>query len=251
MQPNQPNQPNQPHKRHYVYRITNVELNKHYYGTRSSKIEPKEDLGTYYFSSSTDKSFIELQKSCPSAFKYKIIKQCKSRKDALRLEIKLHDKFDVGVNESFYNKAKQTSLRFDTTGLTFKKPPVSDLTREKLRIAGLGTKDSPETCERKRQKLIGHPVSEETRRKIGIANSKKKRTEKEKQHLREINTGKKLSTETKLKISVALTGIDRGDVWRKKMSEIRTGKTINIPKIMCGICGRTISKNNFKRHSCK
>ena len=44
---------------YYVYRITNKLLNKHYYGSRGSKIEPKLDLGIKYFSSSTDKNFIK------------------------------------------------------------------------------------------------------------------------------------------------------------------------------------------------
>ena len=37
---------------HYVYRITNKILNKHYYGKRSSKLSPELDLGKKYFSSS-------------------------------------------------------------------------------------------------------------------------------------------------------------------------------------------------------
>ncbi len=41
-------------KFHYVYRITNTQLNKHYYGCRSSNVEPAKDLGKTYFSSSTD-----------------------------------------------------------------------------------------------------------------------------------------------------------------------------------------------------
>ena len=36
---------------HYVYRITNLINNKHYYGKRSSKIEAKLDLGLKYYSS--------------------------------------------------------------------------------------------------------------------------------------------------------------------------------------------------------
>ena len=60
---------------HYVYRITNKKENKHYYGVRSSKVEPKLDLGVKYFSSSTDKEFINEQKINNYLFKYKIIKQ--------------------------------------------------------------------------------------------------------------------------------------------------------------------------------
>ncbi len=49
-------------KYHYVYRITNTVLRKHYYGSRTSKIRPNLDLGVIYFSSSTDKNFLKDQK---------------------------------------------------------------------------------------------------------------------------------------------------------------------------------------------
>jgi hypothetical protein len=103
---------------HYVYRITNILLNKHYYGSRSCKCQPKNDLGIKYFSSSLDKDFIKDQKKHPEHYLYKIIRICENRKDAYKLEIKLHEKFDVGINESFYNRCKATSTRFsyDPTG---------------------------------------------------------------------------------------------------------------------------------------
>lgn len=104
-------------KYHYTYRITHIVDKKHYYGTRTSKIHPKEDLGIKYFSSSTNKDFIKDQKSNPQNYKYKIIRISNNRKDSLQLEIKLHNKFNVGSNESFYNKSKQTSTGFDTTGI--------------------------------------------------------------------------------------------------------------------------------------
>jgi hypothetical protein len=102
---------------HYVYRITNIIENKHYYGKRSTKIEPKKDLGAKYFSSSKDKLFISDQKENPSNYKYKVIVCTTTSKKAIELEIKLHSKFDVGVNPSFYNRAKQTSVGWDTTGI--------------------------------------------------------------------------------------------------------------------------------------
>ena len=67
-------------KHHYVYRITNTQEKKHYYGVRSSKVEPKSDLGINYFSSSTDKQFIKEQKENKRVFKYKVVKQFDSRK---------------------------------------------------------------------------------------------------------------------------------------------------------------------------
>lgn len=143
---------------HYVYRITNLKENKHYYGCRSSKIEPKLDLGVKYFSSSKDKDFIQEQKENKTIFKYKIIKIFDSREEAIKLEIKLHAKFDVGINESFYNKAKQTSTGYDTFGTTksedFKRNISeknkgyipSNEHRRKISEALKGKKKSPEHC---------------------------------------------------------------------------------------------------------
>jgi hypothetical protein len=103
---------------HYVYRITNILENKHYYGKRKSTIEPKLDLGRKYFSSSTNKEFRKDQKENPQNYKYKIIWVTDNSYNATQLEIKLHDRFDVAVNVNFYNKAKQTSTKFDTTGIS-------------------------------------------------------------------------------------------------------------------------------------
>lgn len=97
---------------HYTYRISNTKENKHYYGVRSSKVEPKLDLGIKYFSSSTDNMFIKEQKENKSIFKYKVIKMFENRIDAMNFEIKLHKKFNVGKNLKFYNMCNQTSTRF-------------------------------------------------------------------------------------------------------------------------------------------
>ena len=113
---------------HYVYRITNKILQKHYYGTRSSIIHPTQDLGIKYFSSSSDKEFLTEQLSNPDNFKYKIIKIFETREEALLLEIKLHTKFNVGMNEMFFNRSNQTSKLFDVKGTTWK---INELSRQK------------------------------------------------------------------------------------------------------------------------
>lgn len=95
---------------HYVYRITNTLEGKHYYGLRSSSVHPSNDLGVVYFSSSSNKEFIKEQKKNPHNFKYKIVKICSDRKSAAQFEIDLHNKFDVKVNESFYNLSNACSL---------------------------------------------------------------------------------------------------------------------------------------------
>jgi len=97
---------------HYVYRITNIEEQKHYYGCRSTNLKPTNDLGKRYFSSSSDMSFRRLQKTSPEKFKYKILSVHDNREDALLKEIRLHKRFDVKNNPKFYNQSNQLSLGF-------------------------------------------------------------------------------------------------------------------------------------------
>jgi hypothetical protein len=174
------------YKYNYVYRITNIIECKHYYGCRSTNILPSEDIGKRYFSSSHNKDFIKDQKENPSNYKYKIIKVYETRQQAIELEIKLHDKFNVGVNESFYNKAKQNNRKFDTTGIKF---TFSNEHREKLSKV-----------------QIGKIVSEETRRKIGLTSKGRKHSEETKRKIGRSGTGKKHTEETKRKISESNKG---------------------------------------------
>ena len=103
---------------HYVYRITNIIECKHYYGSRTSRKTPYNDLGLKYFGSlKTNKWIIDDQKQNPHSYKYKILKTFSSRKQATQLEIKLHKKFNVKNHNKFYNMCNQTSNKFDTTGL--------------------------------------------------------------------------------------------------------------------------------------
>lgn len=100
-----------------VYRITNIIVRKHYYGYKScSHRDPKEIIGKTYFSSSSDKEFITEQKNHPERFRYKIVARFNTKEEALEREIRLHKLFDVGRNVSFYNKVKQTSSAFDSSG---------------------------------------------------------------------------------------------------------------------------------------
>lgn len=102
-----------------VYRITNIIVNKHYYGYKSSTKHPSEVICKLYFSSLSGidgVNFRKDQQDYPENYKYKIIRIFTNRADALSLEIKLHRKYDVKNNPNFYNKANQTSSGFDTTG---------------------------------------------------------------------------------------------------------------------------------------
>lgn len=119
-------------KYHYVYRITNLKINKHYYGMRSSLVEPKNDIGILYFSSSSDAAFILDQKSNPQDYRYKVVQQCETRKDAVILECQLHRRYSVHTSSSFYNKAMATL----TSAIIA--PGHSEQTKEKQSIAGKG-----------------------------------------------------------------------------------------------------------------
>ena len=198
---------------HYTYRITNKKLNKHYYGARSCKCLPKEDLGIEYFSSSSDKEFISDQKANFKDYYYKIIYIFDTKKEAISLEIKLHQRFDVGINESFYNLSKQIHSGFDTTGI-----PKSDDWKEKVSKANKGKVTARNTLTglveviskeefRANDNLIsinkGLKRSAETKKKQSDVNKGKTLTQSHRDKIGLKHKGKKVSEETKAKMRLA------------------------------------------------
>jgi group I intron endonuclease len=207
---------------HYVYRITNKILNKYYYGVRSSDIEPKLDLGVKYFSSSSDKEFRKDQKNHPENFKYKIVRICSNRKEASALEKKLHEKFNVGINESFYNKAIQTSTGFDTTGV--KHTPE---TRQKMSEAKKGENNS----------MFGKKHSDETKQKLSKPLSDERR-------LKISEAKQNISEETRQKMSEAKKGVPKSDEHKLKLSEAHKGPQ---EQVECPHCGKIGGKSLMTR----
>lgn len=116
-------------KYHYVYRITNIIHKMHYYGTRSSSVEPNMDLGIKYFSSSRNSDFIRDQKANKQNYKYKIVGVFETRNKAISLEIRLHSRFNVKKNSSFYNMSNQTATGFDAIGKKLSKEHIEKLKR--------------------------------------------------------------------------------------------------------------------------
>ena len=111
---------------HYVYHSFE-EWGREYIGVRSCDCLPEED--TKYFGSFSDKSFNPTEKT--------ILFVCETRKEAAGIEIKLHDFFDVAVNPQFANRAKATSIKFDTTGTG---KTHTEETKKKLSVAKSGEK---------------------------------------------------------------------------------------------------------------
>lgn len=167
--------------KHYVYKISNIIENKHYIGVRSSR-NPIKDLGIKYFSSSTDKEFMLEQQEFPERFEYNILEVFPTRKSAVAKEIELHNLYDVAVNESYYNRVKQTNTGFCTSG--------TKLSEEHI------LKINP----------LGRTHSEETKRKISDSNMGKKHTEESKIKMSKSHTGKILSDEHRKSISSSKSG---------------------------------------------
>ena len=93
----------QKYKYHYVYRITNKIMNKHYYGAKSTNNPNLIESLKQYKSSSTDKEFIKDQKENPQNYKYKVVKQFETREEANKYEKLILVKFKADKNPSFYN----------------------------------------------------------------------------------------------------------------------------------------------------
>ena len=94
---------------YYTYLLTNRITGMKYIGKRTSKILPI--LDTSYMGSSKHVPIAECDKTILSEFSNHL--------DLVNEEIRLHNLFDVAKNAEFYNRAKQTSTKFDTTGVKF------------------------------------------------------------------------------------------------------------------------------------
>lgn len=108
--------PKDKYKFNYVYRITNLKNNKHYYGVRSSNINPCRDILNYKSSSKLVKK--DINNLGINNFKFKIVKNFKKRIDANIFESYLHHKFDCKSSKNFYN-LNNSYTTFDTTNCVY------------------------------------------------------------------------------------------------------------------------------------
>lgn len=212
---------------YYVYRITNKKEGKHYYGKRKSNLAPKNDLGVRYFSSSTDKEFMADQKQNPDVYKYKVVKVFTEALLAAEFEIRLHTKFEVGSNPAFYNKAKQTSSKFDASSL-----PISKERREAISKMFKGRKLSEEHKEKIRQSK--KYVSEETKIAIGNAHRGKLVSKETRDKLRAKAVGRVMSAAAKEKITKATQGANNPRAKLINVFDYTTGKLI-AANVVCAL----------------
>lgn len=219
---------NSKYKNNFVYIIINKENNRKYIGCKSCNEEPYKVIGKTYFSSSRDKCFIQEQKEFPEKFKYIVIKNFKTRIEALDYEIELHNRYNVNINPQYYNKAKQTSTGFDVhiihehwplevrqkiskanKGKKLPREQILKMIETKIKNGTLpkgeknpmyGKTHSPETIAKIKanpnisRKGEEHPFygkhhSEETRRKLSKAHKGKRRSKELVENLRQSNIG--------------------------------------------------------------
>ena len=102
-------------KYNYVYQITELSTGKKYIGSRGSNIDPNKDIRKYK-SSSKDKQFKLNQKLNPLNYWYEILSYHTTREDAIFEEARLHELYNVGRNDYYFNRSKQTKDGFSTVG---------------------------------------------------------------------------------------------------------------------------------------
>ena len=149
---------------HYVYLLIHESTELFYIGARSSTVSPEDD--PYMSSSSLGKEY------CSNCDKL-ILQEFTTRKEAVAYEIFLHNSFDVGINPKFFNKAKQTSTKFDIAG-----------NKEIGKKISASNKGRVPWIKGKR-----NPYSKETLYKIGSANRGKKLSQEQRNKMSEAHSG--------------------------------------------------------------
>lgn len=185
---------------HYVYKITNhkpSDSRKYYIGVRTAKgCSPYED--TNYWSSSKYISEA-IKETGIESFSKEILSIWENREDAIKEEIRLHQEFDVANNNEYFNKAKQTSSKFnyDATGKI-----VSNETRKKLSIAAKNRPAmSDEQKEKIRQHNLGKKLSDETKKKMSLLVTGRKHTTESIEKMKSAQSNRSKQHQKNMKLS--------------------------------------------------
>lgn len=236
------------YKNNFVYLIWHKITHKKYIGTKSTNKEPYDVIGKRYFSSSTDKDFINEQREHPENFRYKVLKNFDNRDDAIKLECELHKKYNVVSSDEFYNLSAQKCTGFDITGLK------------------LGKEHNP-TYGRKRTEEEKKHISEGTKRAMKQYNCGEHLSETSKKYWEEHPEMRVVYAE---RASGQLKELWQNPEFREKMSKIRSerNRTREITphmrqrssesrkeeakegrgayrKVECPYCGRVFNLGNY------
>lgn len=219
-------------KNHYVYLLLG-EDGRFYYGVRSCDCDPKDDT---YAGSFRDSTFKPNRK--------RILSTWDSREAAVAEEIRIHNLKDVAANSRYANRAKQTSIGFDTSGTTLSEDHIrkvsegvkAAMTPEVKAKISDGSKraweDREDRREERRNFLAEWNKSEDHKDRIrGERNPMHRPEVKEK--LREANLGernpnfgKRMTDEERRARSQRLRGIPKKEATKARMSSSATGRRL-------------------------
>lgn len=135
-----------------------------------------------------------------NSFDWEILEECKIN------DLLTRERFYIALLDSASVSGFNTQ-RFPTANYQEK---ISEVTRERLRIASTGRVRSYESIEKSRQAMIGRKFSEETRKKMSAAATKRHR--------------QKMSQETKNKIGDANRGRKRTDETKRLIGSITASR---------------------------
>jgi hypothetical protein len=214
----------------FTYLIKFKPTGQVYYGVRyARKCNPSQLWTTYFTTSKIIKQLIK--EYGISAFEFQIRRVFNTTESAVLWESKILKRFNAATNPLWLNQnngdrkfvgsriwtdQQKQILSQKLTGRTISnetrsklsvahkgksKPPISEETRAKLKIAANNV--SNETRTKISNSLKGHTVSTETRAKIGAANTGKTHTVETKAKLSVARKGKPLSAEHRAKISAS------------------------------------------------
>ena len=167
---------------HYTYMLTvksPEDSRRLYIGVRSCKGEPEQDV-KYMGSCKPLKEWMKTQPE--DSVEKMILARWPSRTEALEHEILLHDCFDVGRNQEFWNRAKQRTKLFDTTGIPswskgLKLPPERVEFMRQISIGNTNRRGKKHTDEAKEKNRLAHigkayhctPHTEESKKKMSAS----------------------------------------------------------------------------------
>lgn len=215
----------------YTYQVFDPITDKLYIGSKTSKNCNPEN-SKEYLGSPRSGEYKEILSTRPNTLIKTILATWETKQETLSHEVLLHDCFNVGKNDKFFNQANQTSTGFACCG-------HSEETKHKIKIKNIGKpckwkgkesprKGIPNSSPAWNKGLKGvYKTSEETKLKMSIANK-----------------GKAILEETKLKISIANKGKKRTEEQKAHLSTIVKQST---KMILCPHCKKETDQRNAKR----
>lgn len=175
----------------FIYKITNINTGKVYIGqttqppTKRCKGHFKALRRGVHHSQYLQRSF---NKHGESAFEFEVIDVVSSDK---------LDEYEIYYIE-YYNSFKD-GYNMTMGGGGHLGVEMTESTKQKLRDANLGKKQSFEAIEKRRQKMIGHTTSEDTRKKLSDAHKGKIMTDEHKENLSKSHMGIQMGRKSKCK----------------------------------------------------